>query len=120
MSEEKTLLEKANEGDLDSIKELAEYYDKKSGRWRNEPQLGEIISIEEFFANADRKADENFLAEAFKFYLKAAQLNDPESMREVGHRLYDGIGTAKDEVAAFAWYEKDPKKGLISAMRVSR
>lgn len=39
-------------------------------------------------------------------------------MAEVGHRLYDGIGTPKDAVAAFGWYKRAADAGLISAMKV--
>ena len=107
-----------DENELAGMKERAAFYDKKSGRWQNDPQLGESVSIEEFFANMDNKPDENFSAEAFKWYSRAAESGDPESMAEVGHRLYDGIGTPKDAVAAFGWYKRAADAGLISAMKV--
>lgn len=125
MSEEKNLLKKAVAGDIKSIKQLAEYCDKKSGRWREEPQVGETISIEELLANADKKADEDCLAVAFKWYLKGAELGDPECMYEVGHRIYDAIGCYKDEEwikrgkLAFEWYLKAAQAGYVPAMRIT-
>lgn len=119
MPNEKKLLKCANNGDVDAMKALAKLYDEKSGRWLNEPQLGESVSIDDLLANADKEVDENLSAEAFKWYSKAAELNDVESMREVAHRLYDGIGTPKDEVAAFAMYKKAAQAGLVSAMKIT-
>lgn len=119
MKSEKKLLKRANNGDVDAMKSLAKLYDEKSGRWLNDPQLGESVSIDDLLANADKEVDENLSAEAFKWYSKAAALNDAESMREVAHRLYDGIGTPKDEVAAFAMYKKAAQFGNVSAMKVT-
>ena len=119
MSNEKILLKRADAGDVDAMKSLAKLYDEKSGRWLNEPQVGESISLEDLLANADKDVDENFSAEAFKWYSKAAALNDVESMREVAHRLYDGIGTTKDEVAAFDMYKKAAQFGHVSAMKIT-
>ena len=119
MPNEKILLKRANAGDVDAMKALAKLYDEKSGRWLNEPQLGESVSIDDLLANADKEVDENLSAEAFKWYSKAAELNDVESMREVAHRLYDGIGTPKDAVAAFAMYKKAAQFGNVSAMKIT-
>ena len=125
MMQEKILLQKAAAGDLKAIKALAEYYDKNSGRWRNEPNVGEKISAEEFFANMDKKSDEDFLAEAFKWYLKGAELGEPECMYEVGRRIYDAIGCCKEEEwsergkKSFEWYLKSAQAGYVPAMRIT-
>ena len=116
---EKFLLPKAESGDIIAIKMLAHDYDKKSGRWQDEPQVGESISFEEFLANMDKKPDEKFSAEAFKWFLRGAELGDAECMHEVGHRLYDGIGCEKDGTAAFGWHLKAAQAGLVSAMKVT-
>ena len=125
MTEEKKLLKKAEAGDIESIKKLANYYDKKSGRWREEPKVGESISIDEFFANADTKADEDYLAEAFKWFMRGAELGDAECMDEVGHRIYDAIGCCKDEEwtergkKSFQWHLKAAQAGYVPAMRIT-
>ena len=125
MTQEKILLQKAEAGDLKAIKALAEYYDKNSGRWRNEPNVGESISADELFANMNKKSDEDFLAEAFKWYFKGAELGEPECMYEVGHRVYDAIGCCKDEEwsergkKSFEWYLKSAQAGYVPAMRIT-
>ncbi|MBR0060005.1 MAG: sel1 repeat family protein, partial [Selenomonadaceae bacterium] len=125
MTEEKTLLQKAEAGDIESIKQLAKLYDKKSGRWQNEPNVGESISIEELFANMDKKSDENFLAEAFKYFMRGAELGDPECMYEVAHKIYDAIGCYKDVEwnergkKSFEWYLKSAQAGYAPAMRIT-
>lgn len=124
MTEEKTLLKKAEAGDIESIKRLAKLYDKKSGRWQNEPNVGETISIEELFANMDKKSDENSLAEAFKYFMRGAELGDPECMYEVAHRIYDNIGCEERKwpengKLAFDWYLKAAQAGYAPAMRIT-
>lgn len=125
MTEEKILLKKAESGDIESIKRLAKLYDKKSGRWQNEPNVGESISIEELFANMDKKSDENCLAEAFKWFLRGAELGDPYCQYEVGYRIYDAIGCYKDMEwtergkLAFDWYLKSAQAGYVPAMRIT-
>ena len=124
MINEKSLIQKAEAGDIESIKALAKYYDKKSGRWIDEPKVGESVSIKEFFANVNREEDESLKEKAFKWFMKGAELSDPECMYEVGYRLYDNIGCEKkawpeNGIEAFGWYLKSAQAGHVPAMRIT-
>ena len=83
MRNEKALLRSANACNINSIKALARRYDKLSGRWTDEPKVGESVSIDELLANVDRQEDEDSKATAFKWFMKGAELGDPECMYEV-------------------------------------
>ena len=124
MSNERNLLKKAAQGDLNAIKTLARYYDKQSGRWTEEPNVGESVSIDEFFANMEREEHEPAKAKAFEWFMKGAELGDPECMYEIGHRIYDNIGCEERGwpergVLALKWYLKSAQAGYVPAMRIT-
>lgn len=52
-----------------------------------------------------KKSPQN-LNESFKWYLKAASLDDPESILAVGDMLRDGHGTEQNPVRAIEYYKK--------------
>ena len=119
-----TLTKKAEAGDIKAIKTLAQYYDKKSGRWTDEPKVGESVSIDELFANQNREEDEDCKVEAFKWFMRGAELGDPECMFEVGARIYDSIGCnfgkyPENGKKAFDWYLKSAQAGYAPAMRIT-
>lgn len=121
---EKFLLKKAEAGDIKAIKALAKRYDKASGRWVDEPNVGESISINELFANMDKQEDDTYKAKAFEWFMKGAELGDPECMYEIGHRIYDSIGCEKKGwpergKMAFDWYLKSAQAGYVPAMRIT-
>ena len=112
------LLKFAEDGDIEAMKNLAEHFDKLA---KHEPEVmvGETISIEEFnkrLRKGDGKPD--YLAEAYKWWLKAAEAGDVESMLKVSGRLYDGIGVDKDEKTSFEWDMKAAELGNVRAMRL--
>ena len=124
MRNEKALLISANAGDINSIKALARRYDKQSGRWTEEPNVGESVSIEEFFANMEREEHEPSKAKAFEWFMKGAELGDPECMYEIGRRIYDNIGCEEKpwpdrRKLAFDWYLKSAQAGYVPAMRIA-
>ena len=124
MTNEKILLKKAEAGDIKAIKTLAKQYDEDSGRWTDEPKLGESTSITELFANMDRQEDNTCKAKAFKWFMKGAELGDPECMYEVGYRIYDNIGYEEKAwpergLKAFDWYLKSAQAGYVPAMRIT-
>lgn len=121
---ERNLHKKAAKGDLNAIKTLARYYDKQSGRWTEEPNVGESVSIDEFFANMEREEHEPAKAKAFEFFMKGAELGDPECMYEIGHRIYDNIGCEERGwpergVLALKWYLKAAQADYVPAMRIT-
>ena len=122
---EKNLIEQAEAGDINAIKTLAKHYDKASGRWTDEPKLGESVSIEELFANMEREENEPCKEQAFQWFMRGAELGDPECMYEVGYRIYDAIGCCKDEQwsergkKSFEWYLKSAQAGYVPAMRIT-
>ena len=121
---EKALIKKAEAGDIRAIKTLARRYDKASGRWTDEPNVGEKVSIEEFFANMEREEKEPCKKKAFEWFMKGAELGDPECMYEVAHRIYDNIGCEergwpeRGELS-FEWYLKSAQAGYVPAMRIT-
>ncbi|MDE6714662.1 MAG: sel1 repeat family protein, partial [Lachnospiraceae bacterium] len=56
-------------------------------------------------------------AEAFKYYLKCAELGDVEAMAMVGNCYLYGEGVKKDTKTAFTWNEKAAKAGNERAIR---
>lgn len=122
---EKALIKKAESGDIKAIKALAKRYDKASGRWTDEPKVGETVSLSEFFANMEREENEPCKEKAFEWFMKGAELGDPECMYEVGYRIYDAIGCCKDEEwssrgkKSFEWYLKSAQAGYLPAMRIT-
>ncbi|MDE6529724.1 MAG: sel1 repeat family protein, partial [Lachnospiraceae bacterium] len=56
-------------------------------------------------------------AEAFKYYLKCAELGDVEAMAMVGNCYLYGEGIKKDTKTAFTWNEKAAKAGNERAIR---
>ena len=125
MRNEKALLRSAEAGNIKAIKALARRYDKASGRWTDEPNVGESISLSEFFANMEREENEPCKEKAFEWFMRGAQLGDPECMYEVAHRIYDAIGCCKDEEwksrgkKSFEWYLKSAQAGYVPAMRIT-
>ena len=124
ITNEKILLKKAEAGDIKAIKILAKQYDEDSGRWTDEPNIGESTSITELFANMDRQEDNTCKAKAFKWFMKGAELGDPECMYEVGYRIYDNIGYEEKAwpergLKAFDWYLKSAQAGYVPAMRIT-
>ncbi|MBR0103904.1 MAG: SEL1-like repeat protein [Selenomonadaceae bacterium] len=122
---EKALIKKAEAGDIKAIKTLARRYDKASGRWTDEPKVGETVSLSEFFANMEREENEPCKEKAFEWFMRGAELGDPECMYEVGYRIYDAIGCCKDEEwksrgkKSFEWYLKSAQAGYVPAMRIT-
>lgn len=54
---------------------------------------------------------------AFKVYLQAAEMGNPEAMTKVGHAyLYKHQGAPFDLMKSAEWYEKAAKRGSIPAM----
>lgn len=124
MRNEKALIRSAERGSIDAIKALARRYDKESGRWTDEPNVGEKISIEELFANMEREEKEPCKKKAFEWFMKGAELGDPECMYEVAHRIYDNIGCEergwleRGELS-LEWYLKSAQAGYVPAMRIT-
>lgn len=122
---EEFLLKKAEAGNIRAIKTLARLYDEQSGRWTDEPKVGESVSIDELFANMNREENEPSKEKAFKWFMRGAELLDPECMYEVGYRIYDAIGCCKDEewssrgAKSFDWYLKSAQAGYVPAMRIT-
>ncbi len=56
-------------------------------------------------------------AEAFKYYLKCAELGDVDAMAMVGNCYLYGEGVKKDTKTAFTWNEKAAKEGNERAIR---
>ena len=70
MRNEKALLRSAEAGNIKAIKALARRYDKASGRWTDEPNVGESISLSEFFANMEREENEPCKEKAFEWFMR--------------------------------------------------
>ena len=112
------LLKAAENGDMEAAKILAKQFDKLA-RHKPEVRVGESISTEEFFKTLNRSNGEpENLAEAYKWWLKAAEAGDAEAMEVVGDRLYDGIGIERDQEKSFEWHLKAAEGGNRSAMRL--
>ncbi len=56
-------------------------------------------------------------AEAFKYYLRCAELGDVDAMAMVGNCYLYGEGVKKDTKTAFTWNEKAAKEGNERAIR---
>ena len=115
---EKKLLKLANAGNVEAMRKLGEFYRKKSKHFEG-PAVGETISTEEFFKHLDDEGDPDFNAKAFKWFLKAAESGDVESMIKVGGSYYDAIGVERDNPKALEWYEKAATLGSIRAMNIT-
>ena len=118
---EKKLIKAANDGDVSAMMTLADYYAEKSGS-QNEDSVGDVISTEDFFNNLETKTkakgNNNLKSLAYKYYRMAAEAGNARAMKEVGHRLYDGIGVEKNKPESDDWYLRAAEAGEPSAMRV--
>lgn len=56
------------------------------------------------------------LADAYPWWLKAAEQGDPDSMNNVGYTLYRGLLGKTDFVAARRWFEKAAQAGFSNSM----
>lgn len=115
---EQRLLEMANAGNVEAMRKLGELY-RKQARHFEEPAVGESISTEEFLKHLGEEGDFELNAKAFKWFLKAAENGDVESMIKVGGALYDAIGVERDSMKALEWYEKAAQAGSIRAMNIT-
>jgi TPR repeat protein len=52
---------------------------------------------------------------AFKWFSKAAELNDPQSKYMLGYCLQNGIGTPKNLKSSVEWFEKSADAGYLPA-----
>lgn len=118
MNEQK-LIQSAEAGNVSAMMKLANYYAKKSSG-KNEDSVGDVISVEDFFKNLDAQENGNgqFKSLAYKYFLMAAETGNARAMREVAHRLYDGIGVEKNVAESDIWYKRAAEAGEPSAMRV--
>ena len=115
---EKDLLQRAEQGEVAAMKELALLYEEKAKHFR-EPAVGESIEIEDFLEHIDDgEGDNEFNQKAYHWHLQAALKNDVESIIEVGRRLYDGIGVERDQPAAFEWYLKAAQMDNLRAIKI--
>ena len=124
MSEMEDLFQRAAKGDIGAIKTLANHYDKNSGRWLNEPKVGERVSLDELFANMDKQENKSSKEKAFQWFMRGAELGDPECMYEIGSRIYDNIGYKGESFPengklAFNWYLKSAQAGYVPAMKIT-
>lgn len=117
--DEQKLIQVAETGNTCAMFELARYYDEQSRSPRDD-KVGDVISVEDFFKNleAEEKDDPELKAKAYKYYRMAAESGVAEAMTEVAHRLYDGIGTEKNEAESDEWYRRGAEAGDPTAMRV--
>jgi len=76
-------------------------------------QSADSISAQMLLA---RSLDESDKAEAFKYFLLAAQAGNSEAMLEVGNRYASGIGTDRSYDLAFPWFEQAARKGEPRAL----
>ena len=51
---------------------------------------------------------------AFKLYLRAAELDDPVALNQVGLCYSDGIGVKRDRATACRYYRKSAERGLCA------
>lgn len=116
--QEKELLELANTGNVEAMRNLGEFYRKKSKHFEG-PAVGESISVEVFWEHLNDEGDPDFNAKAFKWFLKAAEAGDVESMIKVGGAFYDAIGVEQNYPKALEWYEKAATFGSIRAMNIT-
>ncbi len=58
------------------------------------------------------------LLKARSWYEKAAALNLPEAMFQLGLMIQDGDTDPQDDVAAKAWFEKGRTEGRASGVRI--
>lgn len=108
--------ELANEGDIDAIDMLGNwYYDKKKGNdvkraflWvQKQVAAGDMYAgtiLGRFYA--DGIGTQKDLQKAAECYKYAAEQNEPLGMRRLGRCYQDGNGVEKDEEKAAAWYKK--------------
>ena len=73
-------------------------------KWANE---GDVNSMRELaFALRHGHGTEKNLPEAFKWYFKAATLGDSESILAVAEMFREGLGTPVDTTKAVEYYKK--------------
>lgn len=87
----KALTARATDGDAEAQLQLGNYYSADSDGGRARP------------------------AEAFRWYLKAAEQGVPEAQEAAGHMLLYGIGVPADTNAAMEWYRKAAEQGRAEA-----
>ena len=82
------LLDKAEDGDSEAQYEVGWMYDTG----QSELDTGESVPVDD--------------AEAFKWYRKAAEQDDPYAQHSLGRMYQNGEGVLEDDVEAFKWYRK--------------
>jgi len=87
----KTLTARATKGDANAQLQLGNYHSAASKDGRAKP------------------------AEAFRWYLKAAEQGVPEAQEAAGRMLLYGIGVPADTAAAMEWYRKAAEQGRAEA-----
>ena len=120
--DEKQLLQRAENGDVGAMLELAKYYSEKA-RGNRGDKVGDVISAADFFEslNAEEKDDPELQSKAYKYYRMAAEAGNAEAMTELARRLYDGIGVernAQNSEESKVWYRRGAEAGDPAAMRV--
>ena len=120
--DEKQLMQRAENGDVGAMLELAKYYSEKA-RGNRGDKVGDVISAADFFEslNAEEKDDPELQSKAYKYYRMAAEAGNAEAMTELARRLYDGIGVernAQNSEESKVWYRRGAEAGDPAAMRV--
>lgn len=119
---EKELIQAAQNGDVAAILELAEYYEKESGGFKD--KVSDVMTIEYFNEMMQAQDDDDDQSKdeseslAYKYYRMAAEAGNAKAMTETARRLYDGIGVDKNENESDEWYRRGAEAGDPSAMRV--
>ena len=120
MDEQKLIAESQN-GNVESMLQLAKYYAKKSKGGGLDDKVGDVISMEDFLKNCDDDEDKNnsrYEKQAYKYFRMAADAGNADAMLEVGRRLYDGIGVEKNNEESQIFYRRAAEAGNAEAMHV--
>lgn len=95
----------AEQGYEDAIKFLAENGNDF------QPNTNSVSTVEELTNRANQLYKEEKYAEAFQYFLKAAEKNDAYSMAYIGYMYYFGKGVTKDLTQSVSWYRKAANLG---------
>ena len=95
----------AEQGNEDAIKFLAENGNDF------QPNQNSVSTVEELTNKANQLYKEEKYAEAFQYFLKAAEKNDAYSMAYIGYMYYFGKGVTKDLTQSVSWYRKAANLG---------